>query len=196
MIRLITSYHARRFQNGISSGRDSHWGGLLDLLAHECLLYHNAFTESFEGIFALQLFKLHGSILVEELIDGEVSTADTDVDLILHDSNGDSTGAKLVDTLALSEEHDLHLLSLWVVVDELSQSHIDLIISEWYVDAHPLSQFDYVLLQLVDFFIGLFKLLEKLQRGLIRIVYFLFQIIDVITSLKKLLLKSRLLLRL
>jgi hypothetical protein len=51
-----------------------------------------------------------------------------------------------------------------------------------------------VFLELIDFLVGLFQLFEQLQRCLVGIIYFFFEVVDVVTCLKQLLLQRGLLL--
>ena len=72
--------------------RLSAYGGCLNThLVTESLLDSNLLTESLEWILTLQLLELLRRVLVQELIDGEETTSNLDVDLFTVDLNHDTT---------------------------------------------------------------------------------------------------------
>ena len=79
----------------------------------------DTFIKSLNRIFALQFCQLFWRILVQELIDGEISTADFNCNLISLNLDSDSLRAKLVNTRRFAHKHDLQLLAVWIVVDIL-----------------------------------------------------------------------------
>ena len=117
----------------------------LQALGHSHLL-----VEALHWVLALELLQLFWSVLVQELVDGEEATTDTDVDLVIIDLDHHSLAAELVNALTLAHEHNLQLLALWVVVDVLSNLLVDLIVL--YRDVHRDSrlQVDDVVLQILD----------------------------------------------
>jgi hypothetical protein len=64
-------------------------------------------VETLQRVFALQFLELDGCVLVQELVDREVSATDTDVDLVFLDLDGDALGTELVDAVALPHESSL-----------------------------------------------------------------------------------------
>jgi hypothetical protein len=142
----------RVLTNGFSSA-----GGVLD---------GSGLAESSEGVLGGKLLKLDGSVLVEELINGEVASTDTDVNLVLVNSDGDSLGSELVDTIGLSHEHNLELLSVGEVVDVLGKSNINLISLNGDVDGDSGLEVDDVLLEGVDLELGRLEASEELNLGL------------------------------
>jgi len=97
-------------------------------VALNCLRNCHLLREFLHGIFTFQFFKLTRCVLVEELVNGEVTTTDTDVDLVFFNSDADLLATELVDTLTLTHEHDFQLLAVRVVVYVLSYALIDNII--------------------------------------------------------------------
>jgi len=96
-----------------------HWRGLTHLVAlHSCLDGYSL-TEAVHWVLALKFLKLCRCVLVKEFVNGEETSTNTDVNLVLVDSDVDFLGTELVDTLRLSQEHDLELGPLWVIVDVL-----------------------------------------------------------------------------
>ena len=137
----------------LAVGRVTAWraatdgGGLSHFLADNGLLDGDLLGELLQGVFPFELVELGGGVLVEELVDGEEAAADTDVYLVLLDSDPHSLRSELIDSLALTHEHDLQLLSLRVVVDELSQALVDGVVLHWDVHCDALLQLYYVVLK-------------------------------------------------
>ena len=75
-------------------------------------------------------------MLVEELIDAKVTSSDSDLDLVLLNAHVYSFRAKGVSSIALTHEHNLQLVSVWVVIDKLSHLVVDLITLNWHVDSY------------------------------------------------------------
>jgi hypothetical protein len=166
----------RVLTNGFSSA-----GGVLD---------GGGLTESSEGVLGGKLLKLDGSVLVEELINGEVASTDTDVNLVLVNSDGDSLGSELVDTIGLSHEHNLELLSVGEVVDVLGKSNINLISLNGDVDGDSGLEVDDVLLEGVDLELGRLEASEELNLGLADLEVLPFKLLDVAACLVELDLKG------
>ena len=121
-------------------------------------------AESSERVLTSKLLELNGSVLVKELIDGEVTTTNADVDLVLVNSDGDSLGTELVNTIGLSHEHDLQLLSVGEVVDVLGKSDINGVSLDRNVNGDAGLQVNDVLLQGVDLELSGLKALEELNE--------------------------------
>jgi len=65
-------------------------------------------------------------VLLNELINMHVPSTNSDHDLVtLFDLDENSFLPKLVDAFRLPEEHNIHLFSLWILVDESTQSSIN-----------------------------------------------------------------------
>ena len=69
-----------------------------DLISDD-LLDGNSLAEPLEGVSPLKLLELDRSVLVQELVDGEETTADLDLDLVCGHLHVHALGAKLVDAL-------------------------------------------------------------------------------------------------
>jgi hypothetical protein len=89
--------------------------------------------------------------LIKELINREITTPNSDVNLVFVDSDCDSLGAELVDTLTFSHEHDLEFLAFRVVVDELSKALVNGVVLHRDVNCDPLLQLDDIVLESFDF---------------------------------------------
>ena len=60
--------------------------------------------------------------MIQELVKGEESTADTDLDLVFDAFDRDAFCTELIDTFRLPHEHDLQLLAVGVVVDVVGKT--------------------------------------------------------------------------
>jgi len=162
------------------SGRASDGGVLTNGVALAgSVLDGSGLAETSEGVIVGKLLKLDGGVLVQELINGEVTSSDSDVDLVLVNSDSDSLGSELVDTIRLSHEHDLQLLSVGEVVDVLSKSDIDLVSLDGNVDSDSGLEVNDVLLQGVDLELGLLEALEELNLVLADFEVLPFKLFDV-----------------
>jgi len=124
--------------------------------------------------------------LIQKLIDRKITSANSDLDIVLLHFDGHSLRAELINTFSLSHEHDLQLCSLRVVVDELSQLFVSGIFLDWNINSNSLLQINNVLLQSFNFNLSILQLLQELQRGLIRFIDLLFELQDVISGIFKL----------
>jgi hypothetical protein len=165
---------------GLAGGRLSQRRCLAHLLPDDRLLHGDLLRELLQRVLALQLLQLGRGVLVQELVDREVTTTDTDVDLVLVDADPDPLGAKLVDTLVLPHEHDLELLPLGVVVDELSETLVDRIVLHRDVDCDTLLQLNDVVFEGLDLDLGILELPEELQTGLVGLVDLVLHLHDVV----------------
>ena len=99
------------------------------------LLDRNLLSKPLQWIAPLNLLELNRRMLVQELVNAHVATAHTDLNLVFLDTNVDFLGTELVYTLCLAHEHQLQLVAIWVVVDELCHLLVDLIALDWHVDS-------------------------------------------------------------
>ena len=134
---------------------------------------------SLKWILSLQLLEFDWGILIKELINGEVTSTNTDVDLVFVNSDSDSLGSELVDTIGLSHEHDLQLLSVGEVVDVLSKSNINSVSLNWDVDGDAGLQVDDVLLEGVNLELSRLKAFEELNLDLADLEVLPFKLLDV-----------------
>jgi len=132
-------------------------------VAGESLLDSDSVSEALEGVSSLQSLELGGSILIDELVDGQVATSDLDLDFVLLDTDSDALLAELVDALSLSQEHDLQLCSVRVVVDILCELPVDRVSLGWDVDCDAGLEVDDVALEGLDFVLGVFQTLEQVK---------------------------------
>lgn len=80
---------------------------------------------------------LHRCELTDKVTHVHVTTANADENLVaLLDLDVHSLGPKLVNALRLPQEHDLHLLLLWVRVDECGECLINLVAMFGHVSGH------------------------------------------------------------
>jgi len=107
--------------------------------------------EALEGVLALKLFKLGGSVLVKELIDRQEATTNTDVNTVHINTNDNALCSELVDALGFTHEHDLELLAVGVVVDVLSKALVNSIVLHGDVDGNARLKVDDVLLESLNF---------------------------------------------
>jgi len=96
------------------------------------------------------LLDLGWSVLVEELVDREVPTTDTHLDLASLHLHIDALGPKGVNTNRLSHEHDLKLLTVGVVVDVLSDFHVEWVVANGNVNGDSCLHLKDVRLQASD----------------------------------------------
>jgi len=156
--------------------------------------------EALHWVLALKFFKLNWSVLVQELVNGEETTTDTDVDSVLVNLDQDTLASELVDTLAFTHEHDLQPVPVWVVVDVLSDLLVNLVILDWDVDSDARLQVDDVVAENLNlalhFFNRAFRLgqqLKQLELLLLNLKELLLKVLDVLESLTMALLKLSLL---
>ena len=91
--------------------------------------------EFLQGISPLDFLELNHHVLVQELIDREISAADSDLKLAFAEANLDSLGSILVLAGRFPLEHKLELVAIREVVDEVSQLAINRIIHDWDIDS-------------------------------------------------------------
>lgn len=108
--------------------------------------------------------------MVQELVDREEASANSDVDPIVVDSHVDSFCTELVNALAFSHEHYLQLLALGVVVDVLCEFLVDLIVLDGDVDCDTRLQVDNVGFECINFTFTVLQLLEQFVGCLVLLV--------------------------
>jgi len=114
------------------------------------LLDSDLLRELLERVVSGDLLEFDWGVLVDELVDGHVTSTDTNLDLVLDDLDLDALCSEPVDAGALTHEHDLELGSVRVVVDELSDLHVDGIVTDGYVDGEASLQLDDVGLEMLE----------------------------------------------
>lgn len=143
------------------------------------LLHDDFLTEALERISPLQLLELDRRVLVEEFVDTHVAATDANQNFVLFDSHIDAFRAELVDAGAVAEEHDLQLVAVRVVVDELRHFHIDRVVAARHVDGHTSLELDDVVFQSVVLELELSDLLEQVQALRVRTKHAVLQVAHV-----------------
>jgi hypothetical protein len=133
----------------------------------EDLLDSDLLRELLEWIVSGDLLELDGSVLIDELVDGHVTTTDANLDLVLDDLHLNTLGSKPVDTGALTHEHDLELGSVRVVVDVLSDFHVNGIVTDGHVDGEAGFELDDVALEMLELFFVNANLLQEVKTVLV-----------------------------
>ena len=121
----------------------------------------------FQRVSSLDLLKLDSHVLVQELVDCEVSSTDADLKLSLHYANLDPFGTILVLACRFTHEHKLEFVAIREVVDEVSQFAIDGILHDWDVHSDLLLQVDTVDFKSVYFLSLILDLVQKGQTDLV-----------------------------
>ena len=93
-----------------------------------------------------------GSVLVEELVDGQIASTDFDIDLSPVNFDTDSTRSELIHSFGLAHKHNLQLFLVRVVVDILSKLGINRIVFDRDVHRDTLFDIDNLLVLCRDFF--------------------------------------------
>mmetsp|Transcript_885 Transcript_885/g.1361 ORF Transcript_885/g.1361 Transcript_885/m.1361 type:complete len:201 (+) Transcript_885:250-852(+) len=154
--------------------------------ALQSLLEGDAVGHAAHRVLALKHLQLSGSVLVEELVEGQVAAADLDLNLVTDAHDADALAAELVHAVALTHEHDLQLLSVRVVVNILSELLVDRVVLDGNVDRNARLQIDDVLAQRLDLVVRrgqlrlvLLHLLEHFELGGLRLVELFLELGDV-----------------
>ena len=155
----------------------------------ESLLQSDAVGHAAHGVLALQNLKLSGSVLIKELVQGQVATANLDLNLVTHAHDAHALAAELINAVRLAHEHNLQLLPVGVVVDVLSELLVDRVILHGNVDRDTRLEIDDVLSQRLNFVLVVFHLLKHLELRRLRLVEFLLKLADVCRGALKLLLQ-------
>lgn len=83
--------------------------------------------------FSLNFLDLASCVFLNEFLDADVTAANSDLNVTLFNLDEDASLAEAVNTFALPEEHDFHLVSLGVVVCEMSKGLVDVVMLARYV---------------------------------------------------------------
>jgi hypothetical protein len=143
------------------------WFGRVSLLrwrhvtAFYSFLNGDLLRELLQRVVSRLLLELDRGILVNELVDGHVTTTDANLNLVLDDFHLNTLGSELVDTGAFAHEHDLELGSVRVVVDVLSDLHVNGIVTDGHVDCETGLKLDDVGLEMSNLLFVNSELLEQ-----------------------------------
>ena len=107
-------------------------------------------------VVSVKFIEFSWRVLVQELIDAEVTATHANVDLILVNFDAHTLAAKLVDAFALTHKHDLELLAVRVVIDVLSDFFVDLVILNGDVDSDTRFKINDVVAKHFNFVLHLF----------------------------------------
>ena len=78
---------------------------------------------------SFNLFDFQGRILLNKLVNMHESATNPNLNLVsFFNFNINAFLSELVNAFRLSQEKDVHLLSLWELVDKVSQRYIDIVI--------------------------------------------------------------------
>ena len=69
--------------------------------------------------------------MVQELIDTQIPTSNSNIDLALVDADINSFGTERVNPFTFPQEHDLEFASFRVVVDVLSEGLVNEAVLDW-----------------------------------------------------------------
>ena len=93
------------------------WGRFESIFVRECLLHGDFSAETQQRVLSLEGSQFGRRILLQEFVDGQITTANLDHNLATLYLDHDSALAKLVDALRLAHEHNLQLLLVGVAID-------------------------------------------------------------------------------
>ena len=122
----------------------------IDLLAFNGLANGYLLCKSLEWVSPFKLLKLTGRVSRQELVDTHIATADSDQKLAFSFAHFNAFGSKLVDSGALAEEHNLQLLTIWVVIEEFCHSFIYRIVLNRNIDGNFGLEIDCIYLELLN----------------------------------------------
>ena len=143
------------------------------------LLHGDALSHALERVLTLEHLELGGRVLIQELDNGQVATAHLDQDLAALDLDTDALGAKLIDTIGLTHEHDLELVAIGIVVDVLSKLGVDGVRLDGDVDGDASLEVDDVGLESLNLDFQDLHLFEQLQAGLVGLEALVLDALDV-----------------
>lgn len=129
-----------------------------DSLVDAWFLNSHFFRESFNRVLAVQSFHFNRSVLIQELINWEITSANSDLNVVLFNLDRNSLSSKLINAFGLSHEHDLKLLPLRVIIDKFRKSPVYLVILDRYVDCNSVLQIDDVLFKRFKLVLGILQL--------------------------------------
>ena len=133
---------------------------LPQLFPHNRLLNCHLFTKLLQRILPLQFLQLPRCILIQELINTQISTPHPNIDLILIHPHSHPLAPKLIHPLTLPHKHNLQFLPLRIIIYKLSQFLINLIILHRYIHSNPLLQLYYIILQCLNLHLRILQLLQ------------------------------------
>lgn len=145
----------------------------------------------------LDFFHFLSCVGINEIIDVHKAATNSDLDLVaLLDLHVDALLSELVDAFGLPQEQDLHLLPLWVGVQETRQLLVNLVIVVTDVDVlfgflfNAVHQFSHLLLRIFEFLTCLLEFLTCLLEFLTSLLEFLTCLIKFLNCLMELFLDS------
>ena len=128
------SYHVRAFGS-------LRWSDGATLVGSCCyfrayFLSDKFITETATNVFPLDYCLFFRSIFVYKFLNAHIATSNSDQDfLTFFNFDVHSFWTKLIDTFRFSQKHDAHLFAFWVLIDEVTKSHIYLIRPMCYINA-------------------------------------------------------------
>ena len=105
-----------------------YWCEFFHRLVHYWFVTKNLVRERLDRIVPLHLFNLYGCVLVQELVDGKVATANTYLYSISFDFYTDAFWPKAIHTLALSQELNFEVLLIFIIIDKIRQFEVNCVI--------------------------------------------------------------------
>jgi len=111
------------------------------------LSYCELSAETLHRVFSLQLLKFYWCVLVKEFIYRQMTSTNSDVNLVLVNSYKHFFASKLVNTFRLPHKHNFKLLSIWVVINVLSYTFIYLIILYWNINSNSCLEINDIITQ-------------------------------------------------
>ena len=160
------------------------WG----ISRHNTLCQSNLCGKFLEWISSLYFCEFYCHVLVQELINSQIASTNTDLQLVLGNFNLYSFCAVLILTSRLPHEHNLELVAVREVVDEVGQLAIHWIIHLWNVNRDFFLQIDTVHLQSVNLFSLVFNLSQEWKADLVCLEDASFKLSHIINRLHHLLL--------
>jgi len=145
---------------------------------------------------AIFSFQLLWGILVDKVINCQVTASNAYVELVFFNSYCHSFSAELVDSLWLSPEWNFQLVAVTVVVDEIGHSLVNYVRTDWHVHCETNFLLINLVLELLDlqdllfmslnqfvvFSLHNFELFQKLDGSLLRLVESCLMLDDVLRS--------------
>ena len=171
-------------------GLRSDWRWFSSFVWGNDLLDSHSLSEAPERISSLQLLKFCGSVLVQEFVDWQIAATNLDLNFVAFNFYHDSLGSEFVHTFGLSQEHNLQLLTIWVIVDIFSELLVSLISLARNVDGNSCFQVDDVVLKYFNFILSILEVFKKLKCLSIRLIALLLDANNVIGCFHNLCLKG------
>ena len=150
----------------------------------QSLLNEGSLTKFLNWIVSGYFSKFGRLVLVNELVDTKVTTSSANEYLTTFDFDADALRTELVCALKLTHEHHFQVLLLRVVVNVVSNIHVDWIISDRHVDGRPLSQLQDCVLEGLAFHFHLTKLLQCSKTAHVGLVHPRLQFLHVLHKLE------------